>query len=178
MQQTDQAAVDQLVGNAHGDLARVKEILEQHPDLLNVKATWDETAIQAATQMGNRQIIELLAARGAPVDFFTALVLGRVDEVDADQASSRGIHDLPALYFAAIGGNVAVARRVLAAGADVNAGAQAASPIHGAVMGKNEQMVKLLLDHGADPSAKDYAGRDARDLALAVNRPDLAELFA
>jgi len=177
MQETDQATVDQLVGNAHGDLARVKEILELHPDLLHAKATWDETAIQAATQMGNRQIIEFLVARGAPVDFFTALALGRVGEVDADQARSRGIHDLPALYFAAIGGNVAVARRVLAAGADVNAGAQAASPIHGAVMGKNVQMVKLLLDHGADPAAKDYAGRDARDLALAVNQPDIAELF-
>jgi ankyrin repeat protein len=177
MQQTDQAAADQLVGNAHGDLARVKEILEEHPDLLDAKATWDETAIQAATQMGSRPIIEFLIERGAQVDFFTALVLGRVDDVDAGQASSRGIHDLPALYFAAIGGNVAVARRVLAAGADVNAGAQAASPIHGAVMGKNVEMVKLLLDHGADAAAKDYAGRDARDLALAVNRPDIAELF-
>ena len=42
----------------------------------------------------------------------------------------------------------------------------------------NGEMVKVLLRHGADTAAKDYAGRDARDLALAVNRPDIAELLA
>jgi ankyrin repeat protein len=178
MQATDQAVVDELVGNAHGNLARVKELLEERPDLLDAKATWNETAIEAATQMGNREIIDFLLAKGAPVDFFTGLALGRIDEVDEQRANSRGIHDLPPLYFAAIGGHVEVAQRLLAAGADVNAQAQAAAPIHGAVMGKNVDMVRLLLDRGADPALKDYAGRDARALALELNRPDIVELFA
>jgi ankyrin repeat protein len=177
MQLTDQAVVDELVGNAHGNLARVKELLEQHPDLLNAKATWNETPIEAASQMGNRALIDHLVGRGAPVDFFTGLVLGRLDTVDANLANSRGIHDLPALYFAAIGGHVDVADRLLKAGADVNAAAQAAAPIHGAVMGKNPAMVKLLLEHGADQTLKDYAGRDARTLALEIGRADIAQLF-
>jgi ankyrin repeat protein len=178
MQATDQAVVDELVGNAHGNLARVKELLTDRPDLLNETATWNETAVQAASQMGNREIIDFLVAQGAPVDFFTGLVLGRIDEVDGERANSRGIHDLPALYFAAIGGHVDVAEKLLAAGADVNAQAQAAAAIHGAVMGKNVEMVRLLLDHGADAALKDYAGRDARALAVEINRPDIAELFA
>jgi uncharacterized protein len=178
MQATDQAVVDELVGNAHGNLARVKELLEERRELVNAKATWNETAIQAATQMGNREIIDFLLAKGPPVDFFTGLVLGLIDDVDEQRANERGIHDLPALYFAAIGGHVDVAQRLLAAGADVNAQAEAAAPIHGAVMGKNVEMVRLLLDHGADPALKDYAGRDARALALEIKRPDMAELFA
>src|SRR5262249_39158393 len=117
--------LDELVGNAHGNLDRVKEILEAHPDLLNGSAAWNETPIQAATQMGNRAIIDYLVGKGAPVDFFTGLVLGRVDGLDTESANSRGIHDLPALYFAAIGGHVDVARRLLASGADVNLGAPA-----------------------------------------------------
>jgi len=169
--------VDELVGNAHGNLARVKELLAEHPDLVNARATWNETAIEAAAQMGNRAIIDFLVERGAPVDFFTALVLGRVDGVSPQLASSRGVHDLPALYFAAIGGNVTAAERVLAAGADVNANAEAAAPIHGAVMGGSPEMVKLLLDHGADPSLRDYAGRDARALAAEIKRPDIEGLF-
>jgi ankyrin repeat protein len=177
MQTTDQAVVDELVGNAHGNLARVKQLLDEHPDLVNAKATWDETPIQAATQMGNRPIVDFLIERGAPVDFFTSLVLGRPDEVTGELAISRGIHDLPALYFAAIGGSVQVAERLLRAGADVNARSEAAAPIHGAVMGKNVEMVRLLLDHGADPALKDYAGRDARALALEIKRPDIAEVF-
>src|SRR5437773_12549280 len=70
-----QAVVDELVGNAHANLARMSELLAQHPGLLNAKATWNETAIEAATQMGNRALIEHLTGRGAPADCSTALVL-------------------------------------------------------------------------------------------------------
>jgi len=44
-------------------------------------------------------------------------------------------------------------------------------------MGGNAEMVRLLLEHGADPSLKDYAERDAKSLAMAIKRTDLAELF-
>lgn len=181
--EVDQALVDELVGNCHGNLARVKQILEEHPDLLNVSATWKETPIEAATQMGNRTIIDYLLEKGAPVDFFTALVLAQLERVRSDLASdpglatSRGVHDLPALYFAAIGGNVAAADMLLAAGADVNAKAEAAAPIHGAVMGGNREMVSFLLESGADASLPDYKGRDARSLATEMGRAELAKLI-
>jgi ankyrin repeat protein len=183
LSQATQPLVDELVGNAHGNLPRVQEILDEHPELANDRATWNETPIEAATQMGNRQIIEYLIGRGAPVDFFTALVLGDGDRVEQElkarpaAAQDRGVHDLAPLYFGAIGGHVETARRLLAAGADVNASAQAAAPIHGAVMGGSAEMVRLLLENGADASLKDYAGRDARALALEVKRPDIAALF-
>ena len=32
---TNQQLIDELVGNAHGNMARVQEILTQHPDLVN-----------------------------------------------------------------------------------------------------------------------------------------------
>ncbi len=171
--------IDELVGNAHGNLARVEELLEANPELLNQKASWNETPIEAATQMGNRPIIDFLIGRGAPVDFFTALVLGRTAEVDKhpELVNARGIHDLPALYFAAIGSQVTSAEELIEAGADVNARSPAAAPIHGAVMGGSADMVRLLLEHGADPSLKDYAERDAKSLAMAIKRTDLAELF-
>jgi len=171
--------IDELVGNAHGNLARVEELLEANPDLVDLKASWNETPIEAATQMGNRPIIDYLIGRGAPVDFFTALVLGRTDEVDKhpELVNARGIHDLPALYFAAIGGHVTTAEKLIAAGADVNARSPAAAPIHGAVMGGDAGMVRVLLEHGADPSLKDYAERDAKSLAMAIQRPELAALF-
>lgn len=180
---TDQALVDELVGNAHGNLARVKEILEDHPELINVSAVWKETPVEAATQMGNRAIIDYLVARGAPVDFFTALVLAQVDRVRTDLrakpelAQARGVHDLPVLYFAAMGGSVAAADLLISAGAEVNAKAEAAAPIHGAVMGGSREMVRFLIESGADPSLPDYKGRDARSLALEMGRAELANLI-
>jgi ankyrin repeat protein len=133
--------------------------------------------------MANKPIIELLISRGAPVDFFTACVLGRVEQVaaelahDPNRANARGVHELPALYFAAIGANLAIAELMLAAGADVNVRAQAAAPIHGAVMGGSAEMIKLLLEKGADPSAPDFEGSSARQLAEKMGRPELAGLF-
>jgi uncharacterized protein len=180
---TDQALVDELVGNAHGNLARVREILEAHPELINVSAVWKETPVEAATQMGNRAIIEYLVSRGAPVDFFTALALSQVDRVRTELrarpelAQARGVHDLPVLYFAALGGNVAAADLLISAGADVNAKAEAAAPIHGAVMGGSGEMVRFLIESGADPSLPDYKGRDARTLAIETGRNDLASLI-
>ena len=181
--QVEQSVIEDLVGNAHGNLVRVREILDAHPDALNLRAPWNETAVEAATQMGNKPILDLLIARGAPVDFFTACVLGRVEDVsgelaaDPTRANARGVHDLPALYFAAIGGSLAVAKTLLDAGADVNARAESAAPIHGAVMGTSPEMIKLLLDRGADPSLPDYMGRGARKLAEDMTRADLAALF-
>jgi len=179
----EQAIVDELVGNSHGNLVRVKEILEAHPELINAAAVWKETPVEAATQMGNRAIIEYLVSRGAPVDFFTALALAQVDRVDSelkakpDLAHARGVHDLPVLYFAAIGGSVAAADLLISAGADVNANAEAAAPIHGAVMGGSGEMVRFLIESGADLSLPDYKGRDARTLATDMGRNDLASLI-
>ena len=58
--------VQEFVGNAHGDLNRVKELLAQEPTLIN--SCWDwgggdfETALGAAAHMGRRDIAEFLIA--------------------------------------------------------------------------------------------------------------------
>lgn len=183
MSEVEPSVVAELVGNAHGDLVRVRELLDAHPAALNLRAPWNETPVEAATQMGNKPILDLLIARGAPVDFFTACVLGRAEQVAAElaadpgRANARGVHELPALYFAAIGGSTAIADLLLSTGADVNARAEAAAPIHGAVMGGSAEMIRLLQEKGADPALPDYEGRTARQLAEKMGRNDLAELF-
>jgi ankyrin repeat protein len=178
-----QAIVEECVGAAHGDLNRVRELVERHPELVTARASWNETPIEAAAQLGRRDIIEYLLAKGAPLDFFTACVLGRRDLVEAElaadpaRARSRGVHDLPVLYFAAIGGQREIAELLLAAGAGVNEATEAAAPIHGAVMGRSGELVEWLLRRGADRDATDFDGRTARQLAEAMNEPELARLF-
>ena len=44
-------------------------------------------------------------------------------------------------------------------------------------MGGNAEMVRLLLDHGAEQGLVDFKGRSARQLAIELERPDLARLF-
>ena len=182
--EVEQAIVEECVGAAHGDLSKVRELVERHPELVNARASWNETPIEAATQLGRRDIIEYLLATGASLDFYTACVLGRRDQVEAElaadpaRARARGVHDLPVLYFAAIGGQREIAELLLAAGAGVNEATDAAAPIHGAVMGRSAELIEWLLRHGASPEATDFDGRTARQLAEAVGEPELARLFA
>jgi hypothetical protein len=96
-----QAVIEECVGNAHGNLARVAELITQYPAVVNAWAPWNETAVEAATQMGNKPIIGLLLRHGAPLDFFTACVIGNIDQVRAElaadpaRARARGVHDSP-----------------------------------------------------------------------------------
>ena len=179
-----QAVVDECVGNAHGNLARVSELVELHPGIVNARASWNESPIEAAAQMGNRPLIDYLVERGAPVDFLTSCVLGRTEDVRQElqarpeRARERGVHELAPLYFAAVGGHPEVAELLLAAGAGVNDRSPSAAPIHGAVLGRSAAMVRWLLDRGADPDLPDHEGRGARELAEAMSYPELAELFS
>ena len=90
------AVVREFVGASHGNVARVKELLQGRPAL--AKSAWDwgygdwETALGAASHVGNREIAELLIANGAGVTIFSAAMLGQLAAVQAFVAASPGIH--------------------------------------------------------------------------------------
>ena len=106
--------VQEFVGNAHGDLNRVKELLAREPGLIN--ATWDwgggdfETALGAASHMGRRDIAEFLLEHGARLDIFAATMLGKLDIVRAalaaypDAIKTTGPHGIPLIAHAQAGG--------------------------------------------------------------------------
>jgi len=77
--------VNEFVAKAHGDLNRVKELLNEEPMLIN--AAWDwgggdwETALGAAAHMGRKDIALYLLGNGARIDIFAAAMLGRFEIV-------------------------------------------------------------------------------------------------
>ncbi len=106
--------VRDFVANAHGDLGRVTELLEQEPALIN--AAWDwgggdwETALGAASHMGRKDIALFLLDKGARMDIFAAAMLGQLEIVQAiihafpEVRSLRGPHGIPLLAHAKVGG--------------------------------------------------------------------------
>ena len=109
--------VKDFVGNAHGDLERVKELLQQEPGLIN--AAWDwgggdwETALGAAAHVGRRDIAEFLLQQGARMDLFAAAMLGEIDIVRAfltmnpELKHASGPHGIPLFRHAEAGGTAA-----------------------------------------------------------------------
>jgi hypothetical protein len=108
-----------VVGLSHSNLAKVKEMVQQHPAL--AKASWDwgygdhETALGAASHVGHRAIAELLLENGAPPTLFSATMLGQLDVVKAFMTATpglqkiRGPHSLSLMVHAKAGGPPAAA---------------------------------------------------------------------
>jgi len=95
----ESSLVQDFVGNAHGDLERVKELLAQEPSLINSSWDWGggdfETGLGAAAHMGRRDIATFLLENGARLDLFAAAMLGHLDIVKATVAMYPNVVDIP-----------------------------------------------------------------------------------
>jgi hypothetical protein len=108
----------EMVSVSHGNVARVKELLAARPALAN--AAWDwgygdwESALGAASHVGNREIAALLVAAGARPSIFSAAMLGQLDVVKAFVTAepgiqkTRGPHGITLLAHARAGGERSV----------------------------------------------------------------------
>ncbi|MBE0671547.1 MAG: ankyrin repeat domain-containing protein [Anaerolineales bacterium] len=115
----DVKLVEEFVGVSHGNFERVKELLAQESALVN--ATWDwgggdfETALGAASHMGNKAIANYLLEHGARIDVFAAAMLGKLEIVKAallaypDAIDIPGPHGIPLMDHAEAGGGEAKA---------------------------------------------------------------------
>jgi ankyrin repeat protein len=189
--QMDPRLVNEFVGAAHGDLAKVKELLAQESAAQKrlgglVLAERElvlgdlETALGGASHMGKREIALFLLANGARIDAFSAAMLGYRDVVLAllnarpDTATTKGPHGYTLLYHAAISGDVGIAagiKPLLAADAkDFNQALPAAG------RAGHLSMTRWLLENGVtDPNAKDGVKHTALMYAIRENFTELAD---
>jgi len=109
------ALVRETVAVSHGNLPRLQELVGAFPEL--AKAAWDwgfgdwETALGAASHVGQRPIAEYLLAHGARLDLFAAAMLGDLAVVRGAIEAHPGIqgtlgpHGLTLLAHARAGGD-------------------------------------------------------------------------
>jgi hypothetical protein len=106
--------VREAVTVAHGNAARLRTLVGRQQTL--AKATYDwgfgdwESAIDAASHVGSREIAEFLLVNGARPTMFSAAMLGQLDVVKAMIAASpgsqkiKGPHTITLLRHAMAGG--------------------------------------------------------------------------
>ncbi len=106
--------IEAFVGAAHGSFEAVKNMCESDPGLVNCAWDWGggdwETALGAASHMGQRETAELLISKGARIDIFSAAMLGKIDVVKSLIAAypalrnASGPHGIPLIVHAQAGG--------------------------------------------------------------------------
>ena len=163
-----QEQIRNFVLPAHGNLDVVKQMLAEEPRLLNEKyLEFDETALEAASHVGNRAIVEFLLAQGAPMNIYTAAMLGLKDEVAAflDQTpelvNGNGVHDISLLFHAALSGNVELVEMLVERGNTQSPD----QPLLAAASYGRIEMAKWLLAQGADKATINFQNKTALDIA-------------
>jgi ankyrin repeat protein len=169
--------VREFVLAAHFDFGKVKTVLAERPELLNVPWAWSEadqeTAIMAAAHVGNRPIAEFLLERGAPLAICTASMLGDSSAVedwlakDAILIHAHGAHMIPLLAHAALSGKVDLIEMLVSRGAHEGE----SFALHNAVSFGYEPLARWLLDN-TQPDLTWKNWQDKTALQAATERGD------
>jgi uncharacterized protein len=150
-----------------GDANNVSEILDREPGMTNLLTASGASPLLLAIYYGHQKIARLIVDRGHPLSIHEAAAygdLGRVRElVEADpelvhRFSPDGYQPLGLSCFFL---NNEIAEYLLGKGADVNIASQnnqRVTPLHAAAASQSVTIVRMLLQHGADPNSRQNGG--------------------
>ena len=150
------------------------------PTLIDARSRTGESAILTAVYHRQKEIVNLLVARGAPLTIFEACAAGELERVErlvnAGTINEYSADGWTPLHLAAFFGHTKVAEHLLSHDADVTARSRnpnGNTPLHAALAGNHKFVAGLLIGRGADVNAPDAAGWRPLHLAAANNNLDV-----
>jgi ankyrin repeat protein len=155
------ASLDLPEASAVGNLARVRELIENNHAKADSFSPDGFPVVALAAFLGHLEIVQYLATHGA--------------DVNAAATNGSGYN---ALTGAVTSGHAPVVQWLLEHGANANYRYSAGySPLLTAAANGRLDIAKLLLAHGADPHATTNDGKSPLSLAKERNHPEVAALF-
>jgi ankyrin repeat protein len=142
-----------------GNLSLTRVLCERGA-FVDKKDKTGQTALHYAVSQGRHEILEILVSHGADVNLISK------GETPLCRATSKS--------------NAALIRSLLKHGADVTVpspGYNGALPVHLAAIGKDADILNLLLDAGSPANALDDMGRTPRGWAMDVNKTEFVNIL-
>jgi ankyrin repeat protein len=165
-------------------------LIAEHPEHVNARDDWEDTAMHAATKGGNTDILSLLLEHDADVDirdgsgttplhrapYYGTLSVGQCLVDHGADINARDMGGLTPLFDAASRGHVEIAQMLLERGAVIDArDDDGETSLHMAVGAGRIQVAQLLLKHGADVNARDKSGKTPSQY---TTQQDILELLS
>ncbi len=178
----NEITIKEFVIAGHGNLEKIKTMLLEHPELLEAAHEWTdgdfETALQAASHVGNAEIALFLLSQGAKLEITTAAMLGDMNSLEKflvsnpEAIKTTGAHGISLLTHAVMSENPALIRDLITKGA--TEGSSMALNI-ATDIGQLEVIKMLLENTKPDVHWKNMKGKTALDLA--ANNPEVLALL-
>jgi len=169
-----------------GDAGAVEALLDADPALVNARRPDGSSFALFAVYCGHSRLVNVFRERGKTIDLFEATAAGDAAAVRAflaaDPAAARAVSPdgFPVLGLALFFGHGALADLLLESGADPNAvssNAMRVTPLHAATSRGDAEMVRKLLERGADPDARQQGGWTSLHNAAAQGNVEIVRLL-
>jgi len=146
---------------ALGELPSVKALIGEEESLVDAVAADGFSPLGLAAFFGHLEVLRWLVDNGADVD-----------QPAQNEMRVRPIHSVAAHRKAAVA--LSMMQALLEAGAQVNVAQHGGwTPLHQAADHGHQPLVMLLLQHGADPTARSDNGQTPADMARAKGFDDV-----
>ncbi|MCA1321554.1 ankyrin repeat domain-containing protein [Bacillus tianshenii] len=157
----------------------VRMLLDQGADP-NAEVEASGNALYIAMRNGNQELVEELCSAGGSISLTDACALGRkdlVEEILALRPSEVNAGDFGPLTQAVSEGYIAIVHLLLKHGAELNAPWYTSNYMTYAMRFTEKEMVKMLLDKGADPNRSNWLGVSYLHIAAMLGKVDMAKLL-
>lgn len=144
----------------------VQRILRGTPNLIHEKEN-GVTPVLIAIYYGHPEIAEFLAEKKVTLDIFEVAATGKRAQIarilarNPELVNEYSEDGFQPLGLACFFGHLEAAEYLISAGARVSSPSKnkmLVTPLHSAAAGRHTVIVKLLLNHGADPNAREDSG--------------------
>ena len=161
-----------------GEFERVKAMVSSDPGLINARGRAGDSAILTAVYHHQKEIVNLLVARGATLTLHEACAAGEYERVERlladapDTVNTFSPDGWTPLHLAAFFGYPKIVELLLANDAEVIAHSRnptGNTPLHAALASNHAFVAGLLLGAGGDVNAPDAKGWRPLHIAAANN---------
>jgi ankyrin repeat protein len=153
-----------------GDVKKIEKILQKNPKLVNKKGEFGWTPLYKAAFNGNREVAELLIAKGANVNALDSKGSSplHISASSKDVVFNKNI----------LNGRIEVAKILLSKGAPIDAkDNNGSTALHIAAREGSQRIAELLIVEGADVNARDNNNRTPLELATEEKHPEIVDLL-
>jgi len=160
--------------------------LKEDPKLLSFYDSRGASLLMLSFYFKNKELGDYILSQRNPSDIFEAVIAGDVEATEkflaADQQllNKHSRDGFTPLGFAAFFGRPAIARFLLQHGADANIASSndfKVAPIHSSVAAKSFEITQMLLEHNANPNARQQNEVTPLHAAAHNNSPDIVKLL-